>query len=147
LPDGHGAEIWLQTSGSVEAETLAQPAGAILRLKGCRSTLRHTDALPLETRYFASTVSRVTVERHGRDLDVRVGMQGPGGPVAAVLPASRRQAGPDGSFFWVFSFTAPQAQSAPPGQSAAQARPAAQAQSAAQAPPSPAPGPTASAVP
>jgi hypothetical protein len=120
LPDGHGAEIWLQTSGSVEAETLAQPAGAILRLKSCRSTLRRTDALPLETRYFASSVSRVTVERHGHDLDVRVGMQGPGGP---TLPASRREAGPDGSFFWVFSFTAPHAT------------------------PSPAPGPTASATP
>jgi hypothetical protein len=122
LPEGHGAEIWLQTSGSVEAETLAQPAGAILRLKGCRSTLRRTDALPLETRYFASSVARVTVERHGHDLDVRVGMQGPG-PGGATLPASRREAGPDGSFFWVFSFTAPHA------------------------PPSPAPGPTASAVP
>jgi hypothetical protein len=120
LPDGHGAEIWLQTSGSVEAETLAQPAGAILRLKSCRSTLRRTDALPLETRYFASAVSRVTVERHGHDLDVRVGMQGPGG---ATLPVSRREAGPDGSFFWVFSFGAPHA------------------------PPSSAPGPTASAVP
>jgi hypothetical protein len=123
LPDGHGAEIWLQTSGSVEAETLAQPAGAILRLKGCRSTLRRTDALPLETRYFASSVSRVTVERHGHDLDVRVGMQGPGAVGGTTLPASRREAGPDGSFFWVFSFTAPPA------------------------PRSPAPGPTASAVP
>ena len=91
--------------------------------------MRHTDALPLETRYFASSVSRVTVERHGRDLDVRVGMQGSGGPVAATLPSSRRQAGPDGSFFWIFSFIA------------------AQAQPAAHASPSPAPGPTASAVP
>lgn len=134
LPDGHGAEIWLQTSGPVESETIATPEGAILRLKTCRNTLRRTDALPLETRYFASAVSRVTVARHGHDLDVRVGLKvaGPSGtipgrPNSPSSPSRRREPGPDGSWFWVFAFPSPQV--------------------APHATPSPSPGPTASAVP
>ena len=98
LPGGRGAEVWLQTSTAVEAEILPDPEGAVLRLKDCRNVERRTDGLPLETRYFASAVSRVTVARHGRNLDVRVTLKAPG------TPTSRQETGPDGSRFWVFSF-------------------------------------------
>jgi hypothetical protein len=98
LPGGRGAEVWLQTSAAVEVEILPDPEGAVLRLKDCRNVERRTDGLPLETRYFASAVSRVTVARHGRHLDVRVTLKAPG------TPTSRQETGPDGSRFWVFSF-------------------------------------------
>lgn len=98
LPGGRGAEVWLQTSAAVEVEVLPDPEGAVLRLKDCRNVERRTDGLPLETRYFASAVSRVTVARHGRHLDVRVTLKAPG------TPTGRQEAGPEGSQFWVFSF-------------------------------------------
>lgn len=79
------------------------PDAAVFILKGCSST-RRTDRLPLDTRYFNSSVTRVAVRRRGADLEVEVTLRAP------VTAVTRQEAGPSGSGLWVLEFPASAAQ-------------------------------------
>lgn len=93
------SEVLIQTSGAVDLEstTTAGNAAAVFVLKKCRAP-RRTDRLPLETRFFDSPITRVAVKQRGRDVQVTVSLRG------AVAAATRKEAGPGGSWFWVLRF-------------------------------------------
>lgn len=94
-PDG--GEVLVQTSSEVELETRASKDGPVFVLKGCK-VLRRTDELPLETRYFDSPVTRVSVKQHAGDLEIAVSLR------QTVTAVPRKEAGPGGSWFWVLAF-------------------------------------------
>lgn len=79
------------------------PDAAVFILKGCSST-RRTDRLPLDTRYFNSSVTRVAVRRRGADLMVEIALRAP------VTAVTRQEAGPSGTGLWVLEFPASVAQ-------------------------------------
>jgi hypothetical protein len=97
-----GGEVLIQTS--TEVELAAQPVttkdGTVFVFKGCHAS-RRTDRLPLETRYFDSPVTRVSLKQHAGNLEVAVSLRKP------VTPIARKEAGPGGSWFWVIEFPAP----------------------------------------
>lgn len=96
-----GGEVVIQTSAAVELE--ARPPvgkgkeGAVFLLRHCRA-VRRTDRLPLDTRFFHSAVTRVSLRQRGADLEVMVALR------AAVTPVTRKEAGPAGSWYWVLTF-------------------------------------------
>jgi hypothetical protein len=98
-PTGGGGEVVIQTSASAELQerSTAGSGTAVFVLKHCR-TLRRTDRLPLETRYFDSPVNRVSVVQRGPDLEIVVTLR------EAVTAVTRKEAGPDGSWFWILKF-------------------------------------------
>jgi hypothetical protein len=103
-----GGEVLIQTSNAIEIEP--EPGvghdTVVFVLKRCRA-LRRTDRLPLETRYFDSPVTRVSVVRRGADLRIVVSLR------QSVAAATRKEVGPDGSWFWVLQFpSAPAARQA-----------------------------------
>jgi hypothetical protein len=95
-------EVLIQTSTEVElaAAPVSTKDGTVFIFKGCRST-RRTDQLPLETQFFASPVTRVSVKQRAGNLEVAVSLRQP------VTVVSRKEAGPGGSWFWVLEFPAP----------------------------------------
>lgn len=97
-----GGEVSLQTSGAVELQT-TRPGGsdnkAVFLLKRCR-TSRRTDRLPLDTQFFSSSVTRVSLRQRGPDLEVAVNLRAP------VTPVTREEPGPSGSSVWVLEFPA-----------------------------------------
>jgi len=98
---GGVGEVLLQVSSDVELVERTGGSGgeSVFVLKGCR-TLRRTDRLPLETQFFDSSVKRVELSQHAHDLQVAVTLRAPIGAVP------RKEAGPDGSWFWVIQFPA-----------------------------------------
>ena len=95
-----GGEVLLQTSASVELVIRETKDGPVFTLKRCRPA-RRNELLPLDTRYFDSTVTHVMLHARGADLEVAVTLRHP----ATAIP--RREAGPNGSTFWVLAFAAP----------------------------------------
>lgn len=95
-----GTEVVLQVSSDVQLERRAGGRGsrrAVFVLPKCRS-LRPSDRLPLETRFFRSPVTRVAFRQRARELQVHIDLRRP-------VPASARtEPGPDGSWFWFLSF-------------------------------------------
>jgi len=114
-PDG--GEVLLQTSAAVDVGTRATKDGIVYVLRGCR-LLRHIDSLPLETRYFDSPVTRVSLRAHAGSIEVAVALRHP------VDAAPRKEAGPNGSWFWVLSFPTPAPASAAKTPAPAKAAPA-----------------------
>ena len=96
---GGAGEIVIHTSGEVELETRAEGAAPVFVLRHCRA-LRPNDRRPLDTRYFDSPVTGITVKRRGRDLQLTVLLRG--APVAPPRP--RKEHGPGGTWYWILSF-------------------------------------------
>lgn len=96
-PDG--GEVLLQVSADVELEPRPSKDGVVFVLKKCRA-IRRIDQLPLETRFFASPVTRVSVRQRAADLEIAIALRQP----STAVP--RKEAGPGGSWFWVLSFPA-----------------------------------------
>ncbi|MES1165688.1 MAG: hypothetical protein ABUR63_08025 [Verrucomicrobiota bacterium] len=96
-----GGQVLIQTSGAVELETRAGAAkgDSVFLLKRCRAG-RRIDQLPLDTRFFQSPVTGVSVRPRGVDLEVTVTLR------ETVSAAQHKEAGPDGSSFWVLEFPA-----------------------------------------
>jgi hypothetical protein len=92
-----GGEVLIQTSAAVELETRATKEGAVFVFKRCRA-IRRTDQLPLDTRYFDSPVTRISVKQRAHDLEVSIALRQP------VTAIPRKEPGPRGSWFWVFEF-------------------------------------------
>jgi len=106
-----GGEISIQTSAPVALEPIdlartivptlpIGPGEAMFVIKHCRA-IRRTDRLPLETRFFDSPVTRVSVTRRGGDLRLVVSLR------RAVNVVTHKEPGPAGSWFWVLTFPPP----------------------------------------
>lgn len=96
----HGGEVRLRTSTAVKLEPRANKKNAaVFVLKGCRAG-RRNDRFPLDTRYFDSAVTRVSVRQRGADLEVVVALRGP------VTPLTRQEEDPSGNSVWVLEFPA-----------------------------------------
>jgi hypothetical protein len=96
----HAGQVRLQTSTAVKLEPRAnQKNAAVFVLRGCRAG-RRNDRRPLDTRYFDSAVTRVSLRQRGPDLEVVVVLRGP------VTPLTRQEEGPSGSSVWVLDFPA-----------------------------------------
>ena len=94
---GGTGEIVIQTSGEVELETRDEGISAVFILKHCRA-LRPNDRRPLDTRFFDSPVTGITLRRRGADLRITVSLRGP----SATVP--RKKQGPGDSWYWILSF-------------------------------------------
>lgn len=98
-----GSEVVLQTSAEVELQTREVKAkdGPTFVLKRCRAT-RANDRRPLDTRFFATSVTHVALRQRGGDLEVRVTLKD-----AAAIATTRKEQGPGGSWSWILEFAEP----------------------------------------
>lgn len=94
---GGAGEIVIQTSGEVELEAHGEGADPVFILKRCR-VLRPNDRRPLDTRFFDSPVTGITLRRRGVDLRITVSLRAP----STTVP--RKERGPGDSWYWVLSF-------------------------------------------
>ncbi|HEY4185328.1 MAG TPA: hypothetical protein VGP07_09680 [Polyangia bacterium] len=98
---GGGGEVVLQTSTEVELEPRAGvgvgTSGATYLLKRCR-ILRNNDRRPLDTRFFDSPVTGVTLRERGPDVEIAVSLRN------ATAAQPRKEHGPGSSWYWVLSF-------------------------------------------
>jgi hypothetical protein len=98
-----GGEVLIQTSAAVELEQRPGVSesgdSSLFVLKHCRSG-RRVDQLPLDTRFFRSPVTGVSVRARASDLEIAVALR------QRVAAAPRKEAGPGGSWFWVIRFSA-----------------------------------------
>jgi hypothetical protein len=107
----HGSEVVLQTSAEVELRTHESKSGPTFVLKRCRAT-RANDRRPLDTRFFATSVTHVALRQRGADLEVRVRLKD------AATATPRKETGPGETWSWILEFADPEsggrAPAAPP---------------------------------
>ena len=96
----HGSEVVLQTSAAVELQTHESKAGPTYVLKRCRAT-RANDRRPLDTRFFATSVTHVALRQRGADLEVRVMLKD------GATASTRKEQGPGETWSWVLEFADP----------------------------------------
>jgi hypothetical protein len=93
--------VVLQTSTEVELELRAGAgvgtSGATYLLKRCR-ILRNNDRRPLDTRFFDSPVTGVTLKERGPDVEIEVALR------SATAAQPRKEHGPGSSWYWVLTF-------------------------------------------
>lgn len=94
---GGAGEIVIQTSGEVELEARNDGAQPLFVLKRCRA-LRPNDRRPLDTRFFDSPVTGVTLRRRGADLQISVSLR------AQSTTSPRKEHGPGNTWYWILSF-------------------------------------------
>jgi hypothetical protein len=97
-----GSEVVFQTSAEVELQTREAKGGPTFVLKRCRAT-RANDRRPLDTRFFATSVTHVALRQRGMDLEVRVTLKN------AALATPRKEQGPGDSWSWILEFADPAA--------------------------------------
>jgi hypothetical protein len=89
-----GSEIVIQTSAEVTLEARATQAGSVFVVKNCR-ILRSNDRRPLDTRFFDSPVTGVTLKEHGGDLEINVTLRG------AATATPHKERGPGNTWYWI----------------------------------------------
>jgi hypothetical protein len=94
---GGAGEVVIQTSAEVELETRDEGTTPVFVLKRCR-ILRPNDRRPLDTRFFDSPVTAVTVKERGPDLQISVSLRD------ASTATPRKERGPGNSWYWILSF-------------------------------------------
>lgn len=94
---GGVGEVVIQTSGDVELEAHGDGTTPVFIVKDCR-IVRANDRRPLDTRFFDSPVTGVSVRARGRDLEVSVSLRQP------VVATTRKERGPGNTWYWVLSF-------------------------------------------
>lgn len=95
-----GGEVVIQTSSEVVLEALGGGAAAASNtfvLRRCR-ILRSNDRRPLDTRFFDSPVTGVSVKERGPDVEIDVAVRG------QSVATPRRERGPGRTWYWVLSF-------------------------------------------
>lgn len=95
-----GSEVVLQTSAEVDLETRGTKKAPAFVLKRCRA-LHANDRRPLDTRYFATSVTSVALRQHGSDLVVQVTLR------EAATTSTRKEQGPGDAWSWILAFGAP----------------------------------------
>jgi len=94
-----GSEIVIQTSSEVALEERTSDGASIFVVKNCRIQ-RTNDRRPLDTRFFDSPVTGVTVKEHGGDLEINVALRG------AATATPRKEQGPGNSWYWILDVPA-----------------------------------------
>lgn len=89
------SRVFVQTSAPVEFDSEAQPRRFVLRLKGIKVPLSN-NRRPLETKFFATPVTRVRLARRGRDTLVILELR-----EAATPQVYARQEGDGQSYVYV----------------------------------------------
>ena len=89
-----GSEIVIQTSAEVTLEERSTATGSVFVVKNCR-VQRSNDRRPLDTRFFDSPVTGVTLKEHGGDLEISVALRG------AATATPRKERGPGNSWYWI----------------------------------------------
>ena len=92
-----GGEIVLQTSAELTLETRGDSSSTSFVLKGCR-ILRSNDRRPLDTRFFDSPVTGVTIRERGPDVEIDVSVRG------QSVATSHQERGPGRTWYWVLTF-------------------------------------------
>jgi hypothetical protein len=95
-----GGEIVLQTSSELTLETRGDASSTSFVLRRCR-ILRSNDRRPLDTRFFDSPVTGVTIRERGPDVEIDVSVRG------QSVATSRQERGPGRTWYWVLTFTPP----------------------------------------
>lgn len=95
-----GSEVVLQTSTEVELQTHESKAGPTYVLKRCRAT-RANDRRPLDTRFFATSVTHVALRQRGADLEVLVVLKD------AATATIRKEQGSGETWSWILEFADP----------------------------------------
>lgn len=101
-----GSRLFLQTTADVEVAVRSGKAGLTVTLPNCRIHLRNA-ARPLDTSFFASPVKLVSVHQRRKDIEVDVALR------ESVESTPRKQAGPNGSVFWILDFPRAKSQKTP----------------------------------
>ncbi len=96
-----GGEIVLQTSSEVTLETRGDASSTSFVLRRCR-ILRSNDRRPLDTRFFDSPVTGVTIRERGPDVEIDVSVRG-----QSVATSRRQERGPGRTWYWVLTFAPP----------------------------------------
>ena len=91
------SEVVIQTSAEVTLEARSTPAGSVFVLKNCR-IFRNNDRRPLDTRFFDSAITGITLKEHGPDLEISVTVRG----TSVATPHKER--GPGASWYWILEF-------------------------------------------
>ena len=89
-----GSEIVIQTSAEVTLEERSTAAGSVFVVKNCR-VQRSNDRRPLDTRFFDSPVTGVTLKEHGGDLEINVALRG------SATATPHKEHGPGNSWYWI----------------------------------------------
>jgi len=89
-----GSEIVIQTSAEVTLEERSTDGASVFVVKNCR-VQRSNDRRPLDTRFFDSPVTGVTLKEHGGDLEISVALRG------AATATPRKERGPGNSWYWI----------------------------------------------
>jgi hypothetical protein len=97
----HGSEVVLQTSAEVELQTHETKSGHTYLLKRCRVT-RANDGRPLDTHFFATSVTHVALRQRSADLEVRVTLK------TAATATTRKEQGPGDTWSWILEFADPE---------------------------------------
>jgi len=95
---GDGSRVYLQTTADVEVTVEPSKDGLTVTVHGCRLYVRN-GRRPLDTRFFRTPVSSVSLAQRKKDVALLIGLAQPAGD---VVP--RKEAGPSGSQFWVLDF-------------------------------------------
>ena len=83
-----GSEIVIQTSAEVTLEERSTDGASVFVVKNCR-VQRNNDRRPLDTRFFDSPVTGVTLKEHGGDLEISVALAVPPEETTSRAPSDR----------------------------------------------------------
>ena len=95
---GGGSRVYLQATAEVEVSVASSKDGMTVTVHDCRLHVRN-GRRPLDTRFFRTPVSSVSLAQRKKDVELLIGLSQ---PVGDVVP--RKEAGPNGSQFWVLDF-------------------------------------------
>jgi hypothetical protein len=95
---GEASRVYLQATGDVEVSVAPSKDGLTVTVHNCRMHVRN-GRRPLDTRFFRTPVKSVTLSQRKKDVALLIGLAE---PVGDVVP--HKEAGPNGSQFWVLDF-------------------------------------------
>lgn len=101
-----GSRLYLQTTADVELAVRSGKGGLTVTLQNCRIHMRNA-ARPLDTSFFRTPVKLVSVHQRKKDIEVEIALR----EIANSTP--RKQAGPNGSQFWILDFPPPKSPKTP----------------------------------
>ncbi|HEX2660482.1 MAG TPA: AMIN domain-containing protein [Polyangia bacterium] len=100
------SQIVMQTSTEVTLEQRATSDGSVFVVKNCR-VQRSNDRRPLDTRFFDSPVTGVTLKEHGGDLEINVALR------ASATATPHKEPGPGNTWYWILDVPGTRRASAP----------------------------------
>ena len=96
--NGEASRVYLQAPGDVEVSVATTKDGLTVTAHDCRLHVRN-GRRPLDTRFFRTPVRSVSLSQRKKDVALLISLAQ---PVGDVVP--HKEAGPNGSQFWVIDF-------------------------------------------